>query len=483
MAPRRSHLNGRPILVLASLLQACLTPPTHAAPVDGGSSPRVDAGRDASVVDAPHPADAGRAENASAPVLDDASAGLREAGPTAFDATSDHAEADTGDAGSPADARTDGAASYLPGRPEVICAQPTGMPVAPPESTFILDASVESADSLTLPSSGDLWPSCWSGDALYAGWGDGYGFSDAAAYPRPNIGLARIMGDPSVPDAMSGVTLVHDRGDTQSIFKVWTPGSYYQKPTGMLCTPGKMFVAVQDLNSSNYGDAPAATIAVSLDSGQTWSENTIAPMFDQHEFTTVMFLDYGQDGAWAADSYIYVYGLDYNWRYSETITSPQGLYLARVPSVDTLLDRTTWQYFGGPGDAGAPVWTADFTQRLPVLVDCSRRYATSTFPGYSVIAQGSIVYDQPRARYLYTSWTEYTYEFYESPTPWGPWTKFFYKDFGAPPWTPTANGGYATTIPSKYISQDGGAMWVQSNSWSSGVAENSFALRTLLVGE
>jgi hypothetical protein len=45
-----------------------------------------------------------------------------------------------------------------------------------------------------------------------------------------------------------------------------------------------------------------------------------------------MFLDYGQDASWAIDSYIYVYGLDYNWRWTETTTQPQGLYLARVPS-------------------------------------------------------------------------------------------------------------------------------------------------------
>jgi hypothetical protein len=415
--------------------------------------------------------EAGRAEpldgGATAEALVDATASPYQ------DARS--AEANATDASS----SLDGDAAYLPGRPEVICVQVEPVPVAPATSTFIFDASVESDDTLALPSNGDLWPSCWTGDALYAGWGDGFGFSEAGAYPRPNIGVARITGDPSMPDAMSGQTLVHDRGDVQAIFKVWTQGPYYQKPTGMLCTPGKMFLAVQDLNSATYGDAPAATIAVSLDSGQTWVENPTAPMFSNHEFTTVMFLDYGQDGAWAVDSYIYVYGLDYNWRYSETTTSPQGLYLARVPSADAILDRTTWEYFAGTGDADGPAWTANFAQRLPVLVDCTRRYATPTFAGYSVISQGSVVYDAPRKRYLYTSWTEYTFEFYESATPWGPWHKFFYRDFGPAPWTAALNGGYATTIPSKFISPDGGAMWVQSNSWSSGVAENNFALRTL----
>jgi len=205
-------------------------------------------------------------------------------------------------------------------------------------------------------------------------------------------------------------------------------------------------------------------------------------MFDNHEFTTVMFLDYGQDGAWAVDSYLYVYGLDYNWAFTDTTTPPQGLYLARVPGADSLLDRSAWEYFAGTDSGGSPTWTGNFGLRLPVLVDCTRRYATASFPGYTVISQGSIVYDAPRQRYLYTSWTSYTFEFYESPTPWGPWRKFLYRDFGPAPWTDANNGGYATSIPSKFIRADGGAMWLQSNTWSSGVVDNNFALRTLQIG-
>jgi hypothetical protein len=380
------------------------------------------------------------------------------------------------------DATAEAEAGFLAGRPEVICARDSGMPVGPEASTFITDATVQLADSLDVPSNGDLWPSCWSGDALYAAWGDGFGFAEAGAYPRPSIGVAQILGDPSTPDAMSGVTLAHDDED-EAIFKVWTPGPYYQKPTGMLCLPGKMFLAVQDMNSDTYGDVPAATIAVSIDSGHTWVEDDIAPMFDNHEFTTVMFLDYGNDASWAVDSYIYVYGLDYNWRWTETTTQPQGLYLARVASADGLLDRTTWEYFAGTDVEGDPVWTADFGERLPVLVDCTLRYPTATYAGYSVIAQGSIVYDAPRSRYLYTSWTEYTYEFYEAPAPWGPWRKFLYRDFGPYPWSETLNGGYAPTVPSKFISAEGGSMWLQSNTWSSGVDHNDFALRTLQIAE
>jgi hypothetical protein len=456
------------LLLLAVAATGCDSPDTT-------SSNHSSSDRDATLSGGP-------AEGGSNAHLDAHAEASPKASPGGDTGLSDGSNASDGNLDARSNASVDSGSDggFGPGRPESVCA--TSPETAPEASTFFVDASVQSTDSIDLESTGDLWPSCWSGDALYAGWGDGYGFDveDAGAYPRPDIGVARILGDPSAPDAMSGTSLVHDSVAEQAIFKVWTAGSYYQKPTGMLCLGDKIYLAVQDLNDSDYGDAPAATIALSTDSGQTWSENSSAPMFSNHEFTTMMFLDYGQDSA-AIGSYVYVYGLDYNWRWSITVTSPQGLYLARIPISSDLLDTTTWEFFGGSDSDGNPTWTGDFAARLPVLIDCTRRYVSSTFPGYTVISQGSVVYDAPYQRYLYTSWTDLTYEFYEAPEPWGPWRKFLYTDFGPYPWTAENSGGYAVTAPSKYISPEGGTMWVQSNTWNSGVVHNDFALRTLQI--
>jgi hypothetical protein len=81
----------------------------------------------------------------------------------------------------------------------------------------------------------------------------------------------------------------------------------------------------------------------------------------------------------------------------------------------------------------------------------------------SVISQGGVTYLPRLDRYIYTSWTELTFEFYEAPTPWGPWTLFLSEDFGPYPWTQERFGGYGTTIPSKFVSDDNLTMWVQSN--------------------
>lgn len=92
-------------------------------------------------------------------------------------------------------------------------------------------------------------------------------------------------------------------------------------------------------------------------------------------------------------------------------------------------------------------------------------------------------------RFIYSSWSECTFEFYESPTPWGPWRHFLTNDFGPPPWIGprvqalAKQGGYAPTIPSKFISADGRSSWVQSN-WFGGAATYTgntyhFSLRSL----
>jgi hypothetical protein len=126
-------------------------------------------------------------------------------------------------------------------------------------------------------------------------------------------------------------------------------------------------------------------------------------------------------------------------------------------------------------------WSPDIRARKPVLVDCTRRHPRPGSRGEAVLGQGGVVYDAPLARYIYTSWTEYTFEFYEAPAPWGPWRRFLTKDFGLPPWTPAKHGGYGTSAPSLYISADGRTLWVQSNTWSSGVDHNNLAFRRLVL--
>jgi hypothetical protein len=254
----------------------------------------------------------------------------------------------------------------------------------------------------------------------------------------------------------------------------------------MLCVNGELYLAVQDLRALDFTEAPAATIVRSVDKGRTWTWDERAPMFSNFVFTTIMFLDFGKNNEHAVDGYAYAYGLDDNWSATYSSRPPQTkLYLARVP-VTAIQDRSQWQFFSGFDAQGTPRWTSEIADRAPVLEDTRLIYQTPIDSGLArqnmtAFSQGGIVYDAPLRRYLYTTWTMYTYEFYEAPQPWGPWTHFFSKDFGVFPWTETKSGGYATTVPSKFISKDGRTLWMHSNVWEAGVIHYQYSLRKIRV--
>lgn len=355
-----------------------------------------------------------------------------------------------------------------------------------PESTFFSTVSVSYHADVSTSSDGDLWPNAWADDGnLYAANGDGRGFSSSGA--SVDTVANRISGLP--PSGITGTRLA----DSTAIAPIWSdPAQYNRKPTGIIAVDGdgdgvdELYLAVQDLKygTGAFDDAPAASISKSTDHGATWTHTGTA-MFANHVFTTIFFLDFGQSSGrrtvlGAADSgFAYAYGIDGNWRasYSNTVPDPVDLYLARVP-LDSIQDRTQWTFFAGLSGS-APTWTADINGKQAVLHDDRTVY------GNTIISQGGVVYHPALNRYLYSSWSEATFEFYEAPAPWGPWKLFLHKDFGPYPWwgsdasTPK-NGGYATTLPSRFASTDGRSMWVQSN-WfvnvGSGTPNYDFSLR------
>jgi hypothetical protein len=350
----------------------------------------------------------------------------------------------------------------------------------PPQSTFFATAAEESYSTYQLPGDGDLWPSCWSDDDnLYTANGDGVAFTHGKQLF--DMAVSRIHG---VPPALQPETVASDVGSD------WSGPRYNRKPTGMLCIDGDIYLAFQNLTMNTFSDTPAASIAKSSDHGATWKWDTTAPMFGSpgnpnsalaYKFTTLFFLDYGRNSAHRIDRYVYAYGLDNNWR------SQQALYLARVPA-NKIQARAAWEFYTGTIGDGKPRWSPDITRKAAVLTDSRVVYREAPEKGTvcadhthtsdrHVISQGGVVYDAPLHRYLFTSWSCATQEFYEAPQPWGPWKHFLSKDFGLRG-NAKNYGQYGTSVPSKYISADGQTLYLQSNVWVKGY---TFALRKLYL--
>ena len=315
---------------------------------------------------------------------------------------------------------------------------------------------------------GDLWPSCWADDDnLYTANGDGSAFTGTNV--RPDMQVSRIDG---MPPHLVGTVLADDVGTN------WSGAGFNRKPTGMLCTHSAIYLAFQNLDSVGFDSAPAASIARSTDHGLTWQWNSAAPMFGGPDkpawFTTIFFLDFGKNSEHAIDGYVYAFGLDRNWR------SQEAMYLGRVPA-SQVQTRSAWQFYGGRDSRGRPLWKDEVAQRQPVLLDTRKVHTSGPELGCpaedSVIAQGGVVYDKPLKRYLFTSWSCSTHEFYEAPAPWGPWRHLLSHDFG-PERSLHNEGQYGTSVPSKFISADGTRLLLQSNVCCSGDSY-TFSLRAV----
>ncbi|NLP84673.1 DUF4185 domain-containing protein [Microbacterium sp. CFH 90308] len=354
-----------------------------------------------------------------------------------------------------------------------------GAPVNPDAAPLRLRvAHVAQANTVWADGDGDLWPAAWADDdGLYTAAGDGTGF---ARHGWHDILVGRVDGMPQT--GLCGVPLA--AGD--EVAPTWDAPRFNRKPTGMVAVDGdgdgrdELYLAVQDLRCGDepgiFDEAPIATVVRSADYGRTWAWPT-DPMFTDHVFTTVMFLDLGRsnDGS----PWVYAYGIDGNWRTSFTriVPDPTALFFARVPAA-SVQDRSTWEFFTGRDGDGMARWTRDIGDRSPVLVDERVMYPEPApyggRSGFTAIAQGGVVWNPGLGRYLYSSWSEYTHEFFEAPAPWGPWHHLLSADYGHFPWqgprSPLAShGGYAPTMPSKFVSTDGRDLWLQSN-WFFGAA-------------
>jgi CubicO group peptidase (beta-lactamase class C family) len=257
----------------------------------------------------------------------------------------------------------------------------------------------------------DNWPLTWGDDdALYASYGDGFGF-EPFVERKLGMGFARITGG---PDDFRGVNLRSDGERTGD-------GAKSAKASGILMLDGILYLWVR--NAGN------AQLLWSRDGGKTWQWGFRM----ETAFGSPAFLNFGRNYAGARDGFVYTYSQDGPSAYE----ADNGLLLARAPR-DRIRERGAWEFFAGPDANGRPQWTPDVARRAPVF----------RYPGNC--QRVDAVYDAPLGRYLLALGYDHAggWGLFDAPEPWGPWTTILHRQ-----WDIAGTHGYR--LPSKWISGDG----------------------------
>ena len=290
----------------------------------------------------------------------------------------------------------------------------------PPLRAVVVEEPIPVADS-----EGDTWAPAWAGNGhLYSPSNDTTGFHSA---PKANIAFNRIEGNN--PLHLSGKTI--NPMATYGKEGERGPDGCTWKSSGCACIDGVLYwVVARHRYGQESGDphrrqtAQNASIIKSMDYGRTWTRsanlNYHAPMFPGRRFATPYFIDYGRNGLAPQNVGNYVYALSNNgfWDCGD------DMIVGRVArSRIGRLHALDWEFFTG-GDGDAASWTGNMHRALPVLSNPGR------------VGMTGAAYLHRYQRYLMIGWyypagggkmegaaTHTVWDFYESPRPWGPWTK------------------------------------------------------------
>ena len=309
----------------------------------------------------------------------------------------------------------------------------------------------------------DTWYPSWASDgALYSPWTDGEvnGVGNNSIGAKATTSCAKITGDdplhltvthlgafPGDPAPYGGRypcgSLVHNG--------VWYYGTYCLIETKGL-----------GLNWDVLG--PFVGFRTSTDFGKSWTDTPhtpASPLFGEPEkvggpvkLGVPHFVDFGRNMQHSPDGYAYLvcHGAvasdpqprpaNLSW-----ITADQ-IYLARVkPSLQTINDRSAYEFFGGRSKSGKPLWVRDLAKIQP-LFEWNNRCGCVT-----------ATYNPGLRKYLMCvtdgrkTVTKFNTFILEADALTGPWRLVtFLRNFG--------EQAYFVHFPSKFVSVDGHTAWL-----------------------
>ena len=333
-----------------------------------------------------------------------------------------------------------------------------------PQSPVLAGISWNEASKQRYAADSDLWDSAWaSDDNIYAGWGDGKGFSGRT---KAQMGFSQLSGSPA-DRTLVGIDVFYGMGNPPEC-PGNSPPILGGKPTGTAALADSLIYSLHVSGAElGGGNCSSQWLARSTDNGATWTDhvgNLDWP--DANGFAPSAVLQYGraQRGALAPDAagtpYLYIYG-------TKATRPVYEQYLARVPAnpANSIERLNAWQYYAGADVLGNPIWSNSSAVGKPVWTDTNNgqwlevtfnkaigRYLAYNDHGYS--CQG-----QPCERQL---------SLFDAPSPWGPWTTFDYEDqfdnLGCGTNCLADRVEVSFLLMQKWFSADGLTVWAQYSS-------------------
>lgn len=310
----------------------------------------------------------------------------------------------------------------------------------------------------------DTWYPSWAEDGnLYSPYTDG-GVGDDFA--KSWLG----------PDANTGQAII--AGDNPQALKVTSLGLYLSSaspyggryPCGSLVYNGVWYYGTYcllndppHLNWAILG--PTVGFRWSTDFGKTWHQTPHTPekpLFpepnnwkDPVKMGAPHFVDFGKNMMHSPDGKAYLVGHgatapDRQPRENANLSWISGdeIYLARVtPSIETINNLASYEFFAGRDEKGKAIWTGDFSRIVPIL-DWNNHCGCVT-----------MTYNAPLKKYLifitdgYPTIKTFDTHVWEADEITGPWKLITYMErFG--------EEAYFVNLPSKFISTDGRTAWL-----------------------
>jgi len=205
------------------------------------------------------------------------------------------------------------------------------------------------------------------------------------------------------------------------------PANFDGKPAGLLSVNGKLYMAVTE-----QGSFFRQKICESTNHGATW--NCTGWVFDYPGgmWSSMSFLQFGQDYQGARDNYVYVY------THMDGSSAPRNNILLGRVAKENVMDRNSYEFFTGLDGNNNPTWSSNINDSVPTFSDPN-----------SVGFGRNIMYHPTLDRYILMSHHDEDggWGIFDAPEPWGPWTTVAYFDA----WLDT-KFKFGFNIPLKWVS-------------------------------